>query len=238
MQRRSRHVLIAAAAVAAAGVAFALRLRTPSLRTLTFGADGPPTLILLHGYGSSAARWEPFTRTIWLPAGGRYVFPDAPEVTVPPDGPSDGRAWWRLDLAAHIPPGRTVPDLSATRPPGLRVAAGLVRELVEDSPRGTVVLGGFSQGAMVASELTFMTDTDVDALVLLSGTIVDEPSAGPPDSPRAGGYLSSSVTGAPTPSWRSRSPTGSERSCTLRDWTSPGFRSTAATTSLRPWSPH
>ncbi len=36
------------------------------------------------------------------------------------------------------------------------------------------MLGGFSQGAMVAAELTFRSDVRIDALVLLSGTLVDE----------------------------------------------------------------
>lgn len=168
--------LVVAGLVACCGVALILRLRGPRLKVLTFGGDGPPTLVLLHGYGSSAARWEPFTRTIWHPPTTRFVFPDGPEATRPPDGPLDGRAWWRLDLAAHIAPGQSIPDLSRAKPPGLRVAAGLVREVLQHVRRGAVVLGGFSQGAMVASEVTFMSDARVDSLVLLSGTIVDEPS--------------------------------------------------------------
>jgi phospholipase/carboxylesterase len=142
-----------------------------------YGGSGPPTLVLLHGYGSSAERWAPFTQTIQWPAPGRFVFPQAPESTVPPDGPSDGRAWWRLDLASHIPPGESVPDLSATQPAGLKVAASLVENLlktVQRSPGGPIVLGGFSQGAMVASEVAFGSDARLRGLVLLSGTLVDE----------------------------------------------------------------
>ena len=43
-------------------------------------------------------------------------------------------------------------------------------------PRGPVVLGGFSQGAMVATEVAFRTKVPLSALVLLSGTLVDESS--------------------------------------------------------------
>ena len=153
--------------------------RKPQLTTIVSGGSGPPTLVLLHGYGSSAERWAPFTQWIRWPERGRFVFPQAPDVTVPPDGPSDGRAWWRLDLASHIPPGQSVPDLSATQPPGLKAAASLVEDLlesVERSPGGPIVLGGFSQGAMVASEVAFRSDARLRALVLLSGTIVDEAS--------------------------------------------------------------
>jgi phospholipase/carboxylesterase len=72
-----------------------------------------------------------------------------------------------------------MPDLSTTRPPGLKTAADRVKDLVAAigrSPGGPVVLGGFSQGAMVASEVAFRSDTPLAGLVLLSGTVVDEAS--------------------------------------------------------------
>jgi phospholipase/carboxylesterase len=149
------------------------------LTTIVRGGEGPPTVVLLHGYGSSADDWVPFTGTLTVPPGTRFVFPQAPETTVPPDGPIGGRAWWRIELQAHIPPGGRVPDLSATRPPGLANAAALVHTLLQDlrwSRRGPVVLGGFSQGAMVSSEIAFRSRAPLAALVLLSGTTVDEAS--------------------------------------------------------------
>lgn len=153
--------------------------RRPRLATVIHGGDGPPTLVLLHGYGSSGDRWMPFTQTIRWPAGGRFVFPQGPEHTIPPSGPADGRAWWPLDLASHIPPGASIPDLSTFRPAGLKTAASLVENVLSDRrtiPRGPVVLGGFSQGAMVASEVAFRSEVPLAALILLSATLVDEPS--------------------------------------------------------------
>ncbi len=170
--------LFAVVIIAAIGSAAACD-RGPRLETITYGGNGPPTMVLLHGYGSSAEQWAPFTQTIRLPPPGRFVFPQAPDPTSPPDGPTGGRGWWRLGLAANIPAGKSVPDLSATQPPGLKVAASLLEELldsIERSPGGPVILGGYSQGAMVASEVAFRTDARIDALVLLSGTLVDENS--------------------------------------------------------------
>ncbi len=72
-----------------------------------------------------------------------------------------------------------MPDFSGTRPPGLGNAAVRVVDLltaIGRSPGGPVVLGGFSQGAMVASEVAFRSDTPLAGLVLLSGTVVDEAS--------------------------------------------------------------
>jgi phospholipase/carboxylesterase len=147
------------------------------LATIERGGEGPPTLVFLHGYGSNAEDWEPFTKSLAVPARARFAFPEAPETTVPPDGPIGGRAWWRLDLEAHIAARDGLPDLSATHPPGIDTASDLVRTLLHDlswRPGGPIVLGGFSQGAMVASDLAFTTSDDIAALVVLSGTPVDE----------------------------------------------------------------
>ena len=135
--------------------------------------------MLLHGYGSSAERWMPFTQTIRWPATGRFVFPVGPERVRLAGAPTDARAWFALDLASHIPPGRSIPDLSGSRLVGLKSAAALVEEVLRYRkvvPRGPLVLGGFSQGAMVASEVAFRTKVPLSALIVLSGTLVDEPS--------------------------------------------------------------
>jgi phospholipase/carboxylesterase len=135
--------------------------------------------VLLHGFGSSAERWMPFTRTIRWPAQGRFVFPQGPDVMVRTDPGQGGRAWWPLDIASYVAAGTAAADLSGARPEGLKVAASLVEDRLDDRrtvPRGPVVLGGFSQGAMVASEVAFRSGTPLSALVILSGTIVDERS--------------------------------------------------------------
>jgi phospholipase/carboxylesterase len=150
--------------------------RPPTLDVISAGGEGPPTLVLLHGFGSSAGQWLPFTKTIEWPLPGRFVFPQAPGLTEPPAGPVGGRAWWPLELRPSAP-GSTLPDLSGTRPEGLKPAADAVVALLKqlaNSPGGPVVLGGFSQGAMVASDVAFRSKASLSALVLLSGTPVDE----------------------------------------------------------------
>jgi phospholipase/carboxylesterase len=138
-------------------------------------------VVLLHGYGSAPKDWFPFIETIKLPPGGRFVFPAAPEPTLPPEGPVGGLGWWRLRLDTHVPPGAKLPDLSHAHPDGLTRAAGTVRLLLDEVERRlrvrppTAILGGFSQGAMVAAEIAFRSDVPLRALVLLSGTIVDGP---------------------------------------------------------------
>ena len=138
---------------------------------------GPRPVVLLHGFSSSPEEWLPFTATIRLPPGRRFVFPQGPERGVN----GRGRAWWDLDLISHRG-SDGLPDLSRTRPDGLAKAAASVRAFLEDHNRrdaavtDDIVLGGFSQGGMVSAEIAFRSDQTLRALVLLSPTIVDEAS--------------------------------------------------------------
>jgi phospholipase/carboxylesterase len=147
-----------------------------AIRTHEVGTGARP-FVLLHGFSSSPDDWMPFTATIQLPAGRRFVFPEGPWRGVN----GRGRAWWALDLASHVG-SDGLPDLSRTRPAGLAEAAAHVRTLLDDIDRrddarpGELILGGFSQGGMVGAEIAFRSDQPLQALVLLSPTIVDEAS--------------------------------------------------------------
>jgi phospholipase/carboxylesterase len=151
------------------------------LRTIEAGTGAVP-FVLIHGYGSTAAEWIPFTYTIRLPTGRRFVLPEGPETTQPPEGPRNGRGWWRLGLDAHRRPGDGLPELSRTNPPGLTAANHRIRTLLAGLaakggyPRERQMLAGYSQGAMIAADIAFTTDEPLEALVLLSPTIVNEPA--------------------------------------------------------------
>jgi phospholipase/carboxylesterase len=149
------------------------------LRTWEVGAGALP-IVLLHGYGSTPQHWLPFANTIRVSSHRRFLFPGAPESTRPPDGPADGRAWWRLDLSSYLPPGQSLPDLSRAKPEGLLRASRRVRTLLGEvdarlgSQPDRLILGGFSQGALVAAQIAWRSDRPLRALVLLSPTFVDE----------------------------------------------------------------
>ena len=139
--------------------------------------EGSRPFVLLHGYASSPQQWLPFVATIQRPSDTRLIFPEGPDVR--PDG--RGRGWWPLDLASHRD-STGLPDLSRTRPAGLAAAAARVQTLLEEitagagGRQGDLLLGGFSQGGMVSAEIAFRSDTPLKALILLSPTVIDEPS--------------------------------------------------------------
>ena len=145
-----------------------LWVQVAPLDAIVRGGDGPPSLVLLHGYGSRAGEWLQFEHQLQVPQNGRLVFPQGPL-----RGPGSGRGWWWLNIEGHIPAGGGLPDFSTANPAGIKVASRLVRNLLADVP-GPIILGGFSQGAMLSGEIAFQTDQPLAGLVLLGGTTVNE----------------------------------------------------------------
>jgi phospholipase/carboxylesterase len=162
-------LLAALLLIVVAGSLLWLRTLTAPLDSLVQGGQGPPTVVLLHGYGSRAEDWLQFNEQFSWPPNARVIFPQAPL-----RGPFTGeRGWWWLNIESNIPPGERFPDYSAKDPGGIAVAAKLVRELLRGQP-APIILGGFSQGAMVSAEVAFNTDQELAGLILLGGTTVHE----------------------------------------------------------------
>jgi phospholipase/carboxylesterase len=154
-------------AVLAAAVTW-LWVQVAALDAIVRGGEGPPSLVLLHGYGSNAGDWLQFEHKLQVPQHGRLVFPQGPM-----RGPNGARGWWWLNIEGHVPPGQRYPDFSTATPAGIKVASQLGRTLLAKVPE-PIVLGGFSQGAMLSADIAFQTDQPLVGLVLLGGTTVNE----------------------------------------------------------------
>jgi phospholipase/carboxylesterase len=108
-----------------------------------------------------------------------YIFPEAP-LRAP--GIPGGRAWWPIDmdeLVAAAAGGR-FRDLRERSPRELpEVRSALIRLISEvcerqNLPISRIVLGGFSQGAMLATDVTLHLDESPGALLIFSGTLLTE----------------------------------------------------------------
>lgn len=147
---------------------------------------GPPqTLVVLcHGYGAPGSDLvglgpEILTAFPSLAGSVRFVFPEAPNAM--PGIPFGGRAWWEIDmvaLEAALAAG-TLRDMSIDVPK-LPPARKLLRALVEEALNGAnldynrLVIGGFSQGSMLATDLALRLDDAPAALAIFSGTLFDK----------------------------------------------------------------
>jgi len=142
------------------------------------GGGQGPVVVLLHGFGAPGNDLVPLWQEIEASAGTRFVFPEAPlSLNL---GFGESRAWWVLDIERRnreIAAGRAR-DLSREVPIGMAEARVRVITLLDEverrlsaSPRKTVI-GGFSQGAMLACDVALRTDRPLAGLVLLSASLL------------------------------------------------------------------
>ncbi|MCA9059214.1 MAG: hypothetical protein KDA85_11965 [Planctomycetaceae bacterium] len=109
----------------------------------------------------------------------RFVFPAAP-IDLGPMGMPGGRAWWPINMArlAEINQTQDYDKLTTLRPEGMTEAStllhGAIRELLarDQLHEEQLILGGFSQGAMVTTDVTLTHQLHPALLVLFSGTLL------------------------------------------------------------------
>jgi phospholipase/carboxylesterase len=144
------------------------------------GGDGP-LVVLFHGFGAPGDDLVALWRQLAVPAGTRFAFPAAP-LALDASQLGAGRAWWMIDwakLEAALATGRAR-DLSSDVPEGLAAARTQAIELLDalserlGAAPARTLLGGFSQGAMLACDLTLRTERELAGLVLMSATLLAE----------------------------------------------------------------
>jgi phospholipase/carboxylesterase len=140
------------------------------------GGDGP-LVVLLHGFGAPGEDLVGLWRVMDVPEDTRFAFPAAP-LTL--EGGYDGRAWWMIDMMAMqmaMMQGR-VRDLANEVPTGLAEARAQLNACLDAltarlQPK-KLVLGGFSQGAMLSLDVALRSQRELAGVVLLSGTLLCE----------------------------------------------------------------
>ena len=157
------------------------RVITKTSGTTPKSADGKPlTVVLMHGFGAPGDDLVALAGAIQAPVGTTFVFPEAPLALTDPNMPflTDARAWWLIDIerfqrAMH---SGDVEQIVKDEPAGLadareKVVAMLdaVEKLV---PGGRLVIGGFSQGSMIATDVALRTKRALAGLVIMSGTLI------------------------------------------------------------------
>jgi len=147
-------------------------VKLAGLDVRTAGQDGSAlTAVLLHGFGAPGDDLVGLAPYIRAPA--RFVFPAAPLEL--PGMYGEGRAWWMLDLArldAQLRSGKR--DMTEV-PDGLAPVREQLSKLLDELAAQTLVLGGFSQGAMLSLDVALHRDAKPAGLVLMSGTLIAEP---------------------------------------------------------------
>ncbi len=137
-------------------------VKVPSGRPDT---DEMPLVIIMHGRGADAHDLADIAPMIDGPRGYRFIFPNAPNAWEAAPGMTFGFTWFE-----GLPPEPK--SLQSSR----RIVLQFVDEVVKHfpTPRGKVVLAGFSQGALMALDAGLRTSQPVAGIVAMSGALYEQ----------------------------------------------------------------
>ncbi|MBC76919.1 MAG: hypothetical protein CME64_12975 [Halobacteriovoraceae bacterium] len=159
-------------------------------------------VVLFHGYGASMQDLHGISN--YSQAKYDWFFPNGP-ISVPLGFMMEGRAWFPIDmqeLERAMATG-THRSFREKRSDEFDRSKDMALEFLEDMRKryDKLVVGGFSQGAMLASH-TF-SQAKADGLALLSGTLIDEASLTKSvESPRCKSFFQSHGKSDPVLSYK------------------------------------
>lgn len=134
------------------------------------GEKEAPTALLFHGYGANGLDLAPLSG---IDPKFNWIFP-----TGPIDVPYADKGWFPVSIStlqngyrlknADAVSQAFPAELSETRELGERLIAEL------NIPLSRLYIGGFSQGAVLATEIAFHLSEKLAGLIILSGTLINE----------------------------------------------------------------
>ncbi len=149
----------------------------------------PPrgAVILCHGFGAPGDDLVSLAAELVgrqaSPQDVRFYFPAAP-LSLETMGYGDSRAWWMIDMEgiAQLQRGdeKALRAFRELEPQGMPKVRSLLHAVVNEVanntklPVGKIVVGGFSQGAMLATDVALRLEEAPAGLAVLSGTLITE----------------------------------------------------------------
>ncbi|MCY1031760.1 phospholipase [Corallococcus sp. BB11-1] len=142
------------------------------------GAKPELVVVLGHGFGAPGTDLVGLTPELMnaaprLAEAVRFVFPEAP-LSLENLGMPHGRAWFALPESVLMGQQRDWEQFCRAVPEGMPAARRALMSTVAalQHPFGRIVLGGFSQGAMIATDVALRLEESPAGLCLLSGALV------------------------------------------------------------------
>lgn len=147
-----------------------MRESTPTkLETIVINPKTKPlaSVIWLHGLGADGNDFAPIVPQLGLPSDlpARFIFPHAPMQPVTINNGYVMRAWY--DIVS-------LEDVRHADPQGIHASVSLVKNLIEHEveagiPANKIIVGGFSQGSVIALTIGLTYQTRLAGIIALSG---------------------------------------------------------------------
>jgi phospholipase/carboxylesterase len=122
-----------------------------------------PLVVIMHGRGADANDLADLAPYLDGPGGYRFLFPNAPNAWEAAPGMTFGFTWF-----SGLPPDPV--SLAASRGKLAAFLDGALQRF--PAPKGKFVIGGFSQGALMALDAGLRRD-DVAGIVAMSGALFE-----------------------------------------------------------------
>jgi len=154
-------------------------MRIGPLRVRAVGGGDGPAILLCHGFGAPGDDLVSLAGAVDAGRGVRWFFPEAP-IELDLGWGMSGRAWWKIEMARMarlLAAGQGAQILDET-PEGLPDARGrleaTIAALEQDHGvrRDRLIIGGFSQGAMLTTEVALHAEVPFAGLAILSGMLI------------------------------------------------------------------
>ena len=173
-----------------------IKTRLGPLNCTVIGEGKPQKLLILcHGYGAPGndlvSIGSALVRRYGLGDSVRIIFPEAP-LSLPDS--YGGRCWWQLDAERYaVRAARGDLDgIMDETPDGLSTARRQLKACVEEALHqadlgyAQLHIGGFSQGAMVTTDLALRLEEAPASLTIMSGALICRPEWARKAAGRAG----------------------------------------------------
>ncbi|MGZ3768989.1 MAG: alpha/beta hydrolase [Bdellovibrio sp.] len=139
--------------------------------------DNAPWIILFHGFGADCNDLFSLGDMVSTKKTYNWLFPNG--ILEVPIGPAwMGRAWWNVDMLEiqRASERGELRDFSNETPNGMSKAYDMAMEMIKQMkiPWNKIILGGFSQGAMLATEIYLRAPETPAGLLIMSGTLLHQ----------------------------------------------------------------
>lgn len=126
-------------------------------------------IILFHGFGADASDLASLAEQFNFEKPCNWLFPNGP-LSVSLGAGMSGRAWWTIRM------DELEGDWTERRPPDMNSAVEKVFKMISSMKFEwkDLILGGFSQGAMIATEVFLKAPQTPAGLICMSGTLLSK----------------------------------------------------------------